>query len=96
MIIIAWANYVGLPFLAYGVLVLLDGMQNNKRIVLGGCSLALAVLAREGLFLPITLGIFSLAAIDIYLNGGKALKTIHATSSMLLLDTNNLFNLAMG
>jgi hypothetical protein len=82
-----WANYVAFPFLAYGVLTLLDGMQNNKRIILGGLSMGLAVLAREGLFFPLTLGIFSLAAIDIYIKNRPSLSkyTLLVASYLLVL-----------
>lgn len=61
-----WSNYIAFPFLVYGIATLVNENLTTRRLIIGGISLGLATLSREGLAPAIALSIALSLFVDIY------------------------------
>ena len=53
IVIYPWSNYIAFPFLVFGLLFYIKGRTKSWNYFLSGTLLSLAVLCREGLFIPV-------------------------------------------
>lgn len=77
MAIFPWSNYIAFPFLVYGLSVLILFRQNNRKLIFGGLSLGLAILAREGLAPAIILASLSAFFVDLYISRSRFSEVCH-------------------
>jgi hypothetical protein len=66
IVIYPWANYVAFPFVTIGILLILIDDQTKRNLFLGGCSLGIAILCREGLAISMLFIISIYFLYDIY------------------------------
>jgi len=55
VVILPWSNYIAFPFIILGFLSIYNNNQSIKRLFIGGFFFGLAVLAREGIIIPVSL-----------------------------------------
>jgi hypothetical protein len=65
-VIYPWSNYVAFPFFIFGMLMLVQSPQSQKRLFYSGLSFGLAILSREGLAPAILLLVTSSILIDLF------------------------------
>jgi len=53
IVIYPWSNYIAFPFLVFGLFFYIKGSKNSWNYFLSGALLSLAILCREGLFIPV-------------------------------------------
>lgn len=79
-----WANYIAFPFLMYGLYMLIIPNSTPRKFFLGGLSLGLAILSREGLAPAVALLISLSCIYDFFSKDSKTKKDVLVTYSLAL------------